>query len=139
MKCTTHENNEANGICITCGKPFCEACLVMINDKYYCKEHVAELFKESINKEKGVDNLEYCDEINQNDDAQEIISPKSRGIALFLCIFFGTSGLHRFYVGKIGSGFWYFFTGGFFFIGWIIDIVTLCTGEFTDSEGRYLR
>jgi TM2 domain-containing membrane protein YozV len=31
-------------------------------------------------------------------------------------------GLHRFYLGKIGSGLLYFFTGGLFFIGTLTDV-----------------
>ena len=32
------------------------------------------------------------------------ISPKSRLVALLLCFFLGPLGVHRFYVGKIGTG-----------------------------------
>lgn len=31
-------------------------------------------------------------------------SPKSKGVALALCIFLGWLGAHRYYVGKIGTG-----------------------------------
>ena len=47
-------------------------------------------------------------------------SPKSRLITLLLCIFVGGLGIHRFYVGKIGTGVLYLFTGGLFGIGWLV-------------------
>ncbi len=36
-------------------------------------------------------------------------------------------GGHKFYLGKFGIGILYFFTFGFFFIGWFIDLFTLGT------------
>ena len=33
-----------------------------------------------------------------------MISPKSRLVALLLCLFLGWLGVHRFYAGKIGTG-----------------------------------
>ena len=41
-------------------------------------------------------------------------SPKSRLIALLLCIFVGGLGIHRFYVGKIGTGVLWLLTAGCF-------------------------
>lgn len=52
---------------------------------------------------------------------------------------FGIFGLHRFYVGKIGSGLLYLFTGGFCGIGWIIDILLILTGSFKDSTNLPLK
>ncbi|MBQ3755018.1 MAG: TM2 domain-containing protein, partial [Clostridia bacterium] len=39
-------------------------------------------------------------------------SPKSRLVATLLCFFLGGLGIHRFYVGKVGTGILYLFTGG---------------------------
>jgi hypothetical protein len=68
-----------------------------------------------------------------------LVSRKSRGFALFLCIFFGPFGFHRFYVGKSGTGLLWLFSAGVMMIGWIVDIVQLCRGEFRDKRGYPLR
>ena len=47
---------------------------------------------------------------------------KNKEISLILCILGGWFGLHHFYNKKIGLGFLYFCTCGFFCIGWIIDM-----------------
>ena len=66
-------------------------------------------------------------------------SPKSGGIALALCIFLGVFGLHRYYVGKIGTGVIWTFTAGVCGIGWIVDIFTIIGGGFYDKNGYVLR
>ena len=66
-------------------------------------------------------------------------SPKSRLITLLLCIFVGGAGIHRFYAGKIGTGILYLFTGGLFGIGWLIDLVKIATGKFTDKNGNVVQ
>ena len=42
-----------------------------------------------------------------------------------LCIFLGFFGAHKFYEGKTGLGILYLFTGGLFFIGIIVDLITI--------------
>jgi TM2 domain-containing membrane protein YozV len=44
--------------------------------------------------------------------------------------------VHRFYVGKIGTGLLFFFTIGGLGIWWIYDVVISITGNFTDKKGR---
>jgi TM2 domain-containing membrane protein YozV len=45
-------------------------------------------------------------------------------ILIFTLIgFFGLAGIQRFLIGQVGMGLLYFFTGGFCFIGTIIDLV----------------
>lgn len=41
----------------------------------------------------------------------------------FVCV----AGLHRFYLGKVGSGILYLFTLGFFFIGTFADLFSIGT------------
>lgn len=64
------------------------------------------------------------------------ISPKSRLVALLFCWLFGVFGLHRFYVGKIGTGVLMALTAGGFFIWWLIDIIMILAGAFRDKDNR---
>ncbi len=63
------------------------------------------------------------------------ISPKSKIATLILCILLGELGIHRFYVGKVGTGLIWFLTGGLFLIGWILDIIKVASGTFRDGAG----
>ena len=67
------------------------------------------------------------------------ISPKSKAVALILAIFLGCLGIHRFYVGKVGTGILWFLTGGLFVFGWIYDIIKIASGTFTDGAGCVIR
>jgi TM2 domain-containing membrane protein YozV len=66
-------------------------------------------------------------------------SVKNYAVMLVLVIVLGLVGGHRFYAGKVGTGILYLFTGGFFLIGWIIDIFTVSFGNFTDKTGSFVR
>jgi TM2 domain-containing membrane protein YozV len=63
------------------------------------------------------------------------ISPKSRLVALLLCFFFGILGVHRFYVGKVGTGVLQLVTIGGCGIWAMIDFILIAVGSFTDKEG----
>lgn len=55
---------------------------------------------------------------------------KNKTTTLVLCILLGYLGVHRFYVGKNKSGVLYLLTGGLCGIGWIVDIILICTDKF---------
>ncbi len=63
------------------------------------------------------------------------ISPRSRLVALLLCVFLGYLGIHRFYVGKTGTGILWLLTGGLFVIGAVVDLIMIATGDFRDANG----
>ena len=58
--------------------------------------------------------------------------------AALLCFFLGGLGVHRFYVGKIGTGILMIFTLGGLGIWLIIDFVMILTGSFKDKEVKDL-
>lgn len=68
----------------------------------------------------------------------QTVQGKSWLTALLLCIFTGGLGIHRFYVGKIGTGILWLLTLGCFGIGTIIDLIQIVTGSFTDINGNTL-
>ncbi|MCE7748090.1 MAG: TM2 domain-containing protein [Candidatus Heimdallarchaeota archaeon] len=63
-------------------------------------------------------------------------SQKSRLTALVLCLIFGWAGIHRFYVGKVGSGILYLLTVGIWGIGWAIDCIVILLGGFKDATNQ---
>ena len=63
---------------------------------------------------------------------------KSYMTTLLLCLFAGTIGVHRFYVGKTGSGIAQLLTLGGCGIWTMIDLIMIITGKFTDAQGRPL-
>ena len=66
-------------------------------------------------------------------------SDKKRLVAFLLCFFLGFLGIHRFYVGKIGTGILQIVTiGGFFGIWVLIDFIMIILGKFTDKGGALL-
>ena len=50
---------------------------------------------------------------------------KETAYILWACGLVGLMGLHRFYLGKIGTGLLWFFTLGLLGVGWIVDLFTL--------------
>jgi DNA-directed RNA polymerase subunit RPC12/RpoP len=64
---------------------------------------------------------------------------RSKWAAFFLCLFFGGLGIHRFYVGKNGTGIIWLFTIGLFSFGWITDLLLILFGAFRDKAGYPLR
>ncbi len=63
-------------------------------------------------------------------------SEKKRLVALLLCFFLGYLGVHRFYVGKVGSGIAQILTLGGFGIWTLIDLIMVLCGAFRDKEGN---
>lgn len=67
------------------------------------------------------------------------ISIKSKVVAALLCFFLGCFGIHRFYVGKVGTGILWFLTAGWFGIGALVDFVVILCGGFRDKNGAFVK
>lgn len=140
--------------CPNCGTPikkgetkFCQHCGESIDKECVicpkCGKQVKEL------KDNGNDKNII---INNNNSASasasaiaggfgNLVSPKSRLVTLLLCFFLGILAVHRFYVGKVGTGILMIilmFTG----IGeiWLfVDFLMIIFGAFTDSHGLKIK
>lgn len=66
----------------------------------------------------------------------EEASAKNGKLALFLCLFFGFLGFHRFYAGKFITGFIMLITLGFFGLWPFVDLCFLVCNKFEDSKGK---
>lgn len=97
----------------------------------------------TINKKIGLEKLK---EVETNNDEESVmvdananinvnINPKSKTVAALLCFFFGSLGIHRFYAGKIGTGFLWLLTAGLCGIGSFVDFFLILLGLFKDSNG----
>lgn len=63
-------------------------------------------------------------------------SPKSRAAALALAVAIPLVGLHRFYVGKAGTGLLMLCTAGGLGLWWMYDVIMIASGSFRDGDGR---
>ncbi len=57
-------------------------------------------------------------------------------IVLLLCLFVGSLGIHRFYVGKRGTAILMLLTLGGLGIWTLVDLILIVTGNFTDEDGN---
>ena len=65
-------------------------------------------------------------------------SQKAWIVTLLLSFFVGVLGVHRFYVGKIGTGILMLITLGGFGVWALIDFIMIAVGKFTDKQGQAL-
>ncbi len=65
----------------------------------------------------------------------EGISEKGFVPTVMLCFFLGALGVHRFYVGKIGTGIVQLLTLGGLGIWALVDFIMVVTGNFKDGQG----
>ena len=65
-------------------------------------------------------------------------SEKDWLVTLLFSIFLGYLGIHRFYVGKVGTGILWLLTGGCLGVGALVDIIMIATENFTDDANRLI-
>ena len=71
--------------------------------------------------------------------SESVVSDKQKVPAILLCLFLGFLGIHRFYVGKVGTRILQILTLGGLGIWALIDLVMLIVGSFKDKQGRPLK
>ena len=67
------------------------------------------------------------------------VSKREKIVTLLLCLFLGEFGIHRFYVGKTGTGILYLFTFGLLGIGAVVDFFMILFDNFRDVNNLPLR
>ncbi|MQA26405.1 MAG: NINE protein [Micromonosporaceae bacterium] len=71
-------------------------------------------------------------------DTATATGSKSWLVTVLLCFFLGGLGIHRFYVGKIGTGILMLVTFGALGIWTLIDFIMILIGKFSDKQGNAL-
>ncbi len=72
------------------------------------------------------------EEIQQTSDKEFIAT-------ILLCFFLGNIGVHRFYVGKVGTGILMIITCGGLGIWTIVDFIMIACSAFRDSNGLLIK
>lgn len=65
-------------------------------------------------------------------------SPPGKVVLAVVCFFLGFLGVHRFMVGKIGTGILMIVTFGGLGIWTLIDFIMILLGKFSDKQGRLI-
>lgn len=147
LRCNNHPEREAEGACVYCGKLFCSDCLVEANGKMYCKADVGNVIREAKDEAAASRNANPNIIINNaNNNTNTNMAGgmanypyKSKLAAALLCFFFGFLGVHRFYVGKVGTGIIWLLTAGLCGVGVLIDLIVIIIGGFRDKANMPLR
>lgn len=71
-------------------------------------------------------------------EGRKLKGSERKGIAFILAYFLGYLGVHRFYLGKHGTGVIQLLTFGGLGIWWIVDIFLILCNIITDKEGHKL-
>ncbi len=149
MKCYNHPENDVQGACVYCGKLFCQECLIEVNGKMYCKADIGNVVKEA--KEEAataraaspainINNVNTNSNTNTNNIGATANYPyKRKWVAAILCFFLGYLGIHRFYVGKTGTGIIWLLTLGLGGVGALIDFIIILIGGFRDKANMPLK
>ena len=69
----------------------------------------------------------------------ESVSEKSFVVTLILCLLLGGFGVHRFYVGRVGTGIPMLLTLGGLGIWSLIDVIVIAMQKFKDGDGAVIK
>ena len=139
MKCYYHNDKEVVAACTECGRFICDSCKVNINGKAVCKTCIESgVFEPNSGYKYNKHNYNRTNKQGYNNYYEVKSTQKSWLVTLLLCLFVGTIGVHRFYVGKIGTGILQLFTFGGFGIWTLIDFILIACKKFTDSNGNLI-
>ena len=101
--------------------PFCRNCGAEVNENAAICTKCGAWINESHNEQN-----------NQKERTEWLI-------VLLLCFFLGFLGIHRFYVGKTGTGIVQLLTCGGCGIWALIDFIMILVGSFTDANGNQIK
>ncbi len=76
--------------------------------------------------------------MEENGQNTQNVSEKDWLVTLLLCLIFGALGVHRFYAGKIGTGILQLITLGGCGVWYLVDLIFILTGKFTDGQGNLI-
>lgn len=146
MNCFNHPEREAQASCVYCGKLFCHDCMVEVHGKMYCKADIGNVLNEA--KEQAASSRHASpainiNNVNTNQNTNTVGGAaypyKSKLVAALFCFFLGYLGIHRFYVGKIGTGVIWLLTFGLCGIGALVDFIVILIGGFRDKANMPLK
>ena len=112
---------------------FCKECGQKIAKKAvicpHCGCQVEDMAKSEAAPQIVINNSNQNSNQNTNQNVNAGFVPgarlRNKWVSLFLCVFLGYFGAHKFYEGKMVAGLLYMFTMGFFFIGIVLDFLSL--------------
>lgn len=130
----TQPEENTTKFCKYCGEKIDMACIICPK----CGKQVEQLKQEPPQVVIHNNNVNANTNINKTGACGDY-PYKNRIVALLLAVFLGYIGIHRFYVGKIGTGIIWLFTLVFFGIGWIVDVIIILIGGFRDKAGMPLK
>jgi len=120
-----------------------EECVqIILFEKYNDTEELKKIydkagkeFKKKLKEYKALQNTST----NVSNGNTSITNSNNRLVTLFIAIFFGYLGFHRFYVGRIITGLLMLCTLGLCGIWWLLDVFSILKGDFRDADENFLK